>query len=987
MGKETCRLLAPLGLKVNAQETPLAVEGAVEFQWRLASVSPGAYQSAYRVVLRAESRELLWDSGKVLSARQLQIPYEGRALEPFARYFWRVMVWDVEGNASPWSEEAAFETGPLSAEDWRCGWIACGQRDDPLAGAKWMGVESTPGEAVDFSLDFTAPEDFQQAVFDGTAFARWELYCNGILCRRMNSSWKQDGTSPIRYADLSEYIKPGGNALLFRVWADERGRASAISRFTVRGASGERTYESGRDWRVSGHPAPCVGNYGDAPWGVLQRRGRAPLFRREFTLASAVRRARLYYCGLGYAACAINGAPVDDSVLTTEYSQYGKSVYFNAVDVSGLLREGGNCLAVELGRGYYASGKDWIGEQPEHGEPKLLLLLRIWLADGSVACVGSDGDWRCALGATLDDSVWYGEKFDARLVEDGWDMPGFDDAHWLRAEKASAPRGALRARATQPVRVTERLAPVLVEQPGPDVFVYDFGKITAGWASLRVVEPRGTRIKLTYGERLLENGRVDMERRCAIFQLWEPGQTDIYVCRGAEMEEWTPKFSYKGYRYVEVQGLDHAIELRGLALHNDLAQTGRFCCSNELFNRIHGLVAPTMLNNFNSIPTDTPAYEKRGWTGDAQSICETALLNLDAQGFFRKYVRDLIDSQNADGAIPDTCPGPLYYPPAPEWMCAMSFIPYWLWMRCGDERTLRACYAAMRRYADYERGRLVDGLSSNLHYGDWNSPAGSRPPEGSTFSATAFVYRVLKTTEEVARFLGREDEASHYALAAREMREDIHRRFFDAKTLLYHTDVPCGFRQTPTVLALAFGIAPEEKRRDIARALAAAIRLCDGGHLSTGCMGLKYLLPSLSEYGEAETAFAIVNRTDFPSWGYWLANGATTCWETWDTDARSLDHFYFGTVDDWFYGSLAGILPLEPGYRAFRVKPVPCGDLRFVNARVDTPYGEIAVEWRREAGRFALDVRVPVNTTAEICALGGTRAVVGSGEHHYEEEL
>ena len=152
MGKETCRLLTPLGLKANAQETPLAVEGAVEFQWRLASVSPGAYQSAYRVVLRAESRELLWDSGKVLSARQLQIPYEGRALEPFARYFWRVMVWDVEGNASPWSEEAAFETGPLSAEDWRCGWIACGQRDDPLAGAKWMGVESMPGEAVDFPL-------------------------------------------------------------------------------------------------------------------------------------------------------------------------------------------------------------------------------------------------------------------------------------------------------------------------------------------------------------------------------------------------------------------------------------------------------------------------------------------------------------------------------------------------------------------------------------------------------------------------------------------------------------------------------------------------------------------------------------------------------------------------------------------------------------------------------------------------------------------
>ena len=294
-----------------------------------------------------------------------------------------------------------------------------------------------------------------------------------------------------------------------------------------------------------------------------------------------------------------------------------------------------------------------------------------------------------------------------------------------------------------------------------------------------------------------------MERRCAVYQLWEPGQVDIYVCRGGGEEEWTPKFSYKGFRYVEVQGLDHPIALQGLPLHNDLARTGCFHCSNELLDRIHGLVVPTMLNNFNSIPTDTPAYEKRGWTGDAQTICETALLNLDAQRFFRKYVRDLLDCQDDTGAIPDTCPGPLYYPPTPEWMCAMTFIPYWLWMRCGDESALRECWEGMRRYADYELERLEDDLSSDLYYGDWNSPAGSRPPEGSVFSATAFVYRVLDVTAEVARFLGKDADAARYALAARKMRKNINRRFFDAETLLYHTDVPCGFRHTPTELALA----------------------------------------------------------------------------------------------------------------------------------------------------------------------------------------
>lgn len=982
-----CKLSSPLSLKVNAQDAPLLVEGALEFQWRTSAAATNVRQSAYKIVLRAEGCETVWDSGKVVSGSQIGIPYAGRTLEPFSRYHWRVMVWDDEGNASPWSEEASFETGPLCAQDWRCSWIGCDIVDDPFDGARWMGAQTAPGEATDFVCTFAAPDDFQQAVLDGTAFKSWELYGNGALCLRMNSEWKQDGSSPVRYFDLSEHVRPGENEVRFRVRADESGRAAAIARLAVRGASGERVYVSGRDWRVGERPATAVGDYGDAPWGRLRRRGRAPLLRRAFVIPSAVRRARLYFCGLGYAACAINGSPVDDSVLSTEYSQYGKGVYFNAADVTGLLHTGGNCVAVELGRGHYAAGPDWIGEQSECGEPKLLLLLRIWLEDGAVVSIGSDAGWRCALGGTLDDSVWYGEKYDARLMPEGWNLPGFDDAHWQQASAVSAPTGVLRARVTPPVRVTERLAPVCVEHPLPGVFVYDFGKVTAGWAKLRVSEPRGTRIKLTYGERLLENGRVDMERRCAVFQFWEPGQTDIYVCRGGGNEEWTPKFSYKGYRYVEVQGPDHEIELLGLSLHSDLARTGSFRCSSELLNRIHGLVAPTMLNNFHSIPTDTPAYEKRGWTGDAQTICEAALLNLDAQGFFRKYVRDLIDSQNASGAIPDTCPGPLYYPPAPEWMCAMSLVPYWLWMRCGDERVLRDSYAAMRRYADYEINRLEDGLSSNLHYGDWNSPAGPRPPEGSTFSATAFVYRVLKVTEQVARFFGQEEDASRYAHAAQNVRDGINRRFFDAETLLYHTQVPCGFRQTPTVLALAFGIAPEEKRSDIAHALAAAIRTHDGGHLSTGCMGLKYLLPVLSELGEAETAFEIIHRTDYPSWGYWLANGATTCWETWGTDARSLDHFYFGSVDDWFYGSLAGIQPLEPGYRAFQVKPVPCGGLQFACASVNTPYGRIDVEWRRKAGRFMLNVSVPANANAEIHMPGGTRFSVGSGNHLFEEAL
>ena len=340
-----------------------------------------------------------------------------------------------------------------------------------------------------------------------------------------------------------------------------------------------------------------------------------------------------------------------------------------------------------------------------------------------------------------------------------------------------------------------------------------------GWDEIRVSEKPGTRLKLTYGEKLLENGRVDMQTKCGIYQFWEPAQTDIYICSGGD-ERWTPKFSYKGYRYVEVVGVDHEIGITGLAFHNDIRQTGTFSCSNPLFNQIHELVTPTILNNFHSIPTDTPTYEKRGWTGDAQSICDTVLTNLDAQSFFTKWLRDLADSQNSDGAVPDTCPGPVFYPPAPEWMCAIVMLPYQMYLHCGDKAVLHTYYPNMKRYTDYELNRLNDGMSSNLYYGDWNSPAGSCPPEGSAFNATCFVYRILTIMRQIADVLKQDADAARYQAAAEQMRQNLNTRFFNKTQMLYHTEIPVGFRQTPTVLPLAFGIAPEKLRGGIAVSLA-----------------------------------------------------------------------------------------------------------------------------------------------------------------------
>lgn len=983
--------IVPIALKTNARVNPIGIDTLPLFQWKLFAQKKNCYQSAYQIVVRDEGGEIIWDSGKVCSDRQLQIPYGGEQLFSMMPYRWRVMVWDQDDVFSEWSEEARFEMGLLKPSDWLAQWIGGNTDYNPLNGLWWIGGHVQPGQTVDFIRAVSIQKPLQQAVFDGTAFESWELFCNGMLCRKMNTEWKQDGTSPIRYADITEYFHKGENILKFRVTADGQGRNSVIGRLLLR-------YEDGKEvciptderWMILCEerqtPAVVTGTYGDKPWGKPKRRGPAPLLRKVFDVAENVLRARLYVCGLGYGVYTINGRPVTDAVLQTEYSQYHKTVYYHSFDVTSLLLPGENCLGAELGRGYYSYHKDWIGTMEEQDEPKLLLQMVIWMDDGRCQTVVSGSDWKTIDGPTVDDSIWYGEKYDARLLPVGWDKPEFDDLSWKSVRLMEAPGGRLRAAALPPIRAAGELPPVRITAPMPEVRVYDFGKITAGWASICVKEAPGTRIKLTYGEKLLENGRVDMQTKCAVFQFWEPAQTDIYVCSGRK-ERWAPKFSYKGFRYIEVEGVDHEISITGLPLHNDLKRTGYFSCSNELFNRIHNLITPTILNNFHSIPTDTPTYEKRGWTGDGQLICDTALLNLDSQTFFRKWLQDLADSQNDNGAIPDTCPGPVYYPPAPEWMCAMVVIPYQLYLHCGDEAVLAMYYLKMKRYTDYEIDRLQDGLSSNQFYGDWNSPAGSSPPEGSAFNATCFVYWILTIMENIACVLEKETDAVQYRTVAKSMCQMLNSRFFDEMQMLYHTEIPAGFRQTPTVLPLAFGIAPPEKCQAIALSLSENIRMKDKNHLSTGCMGLKFLTPVLTEYGHADTAYRIVSQTDCPGWGYWLTKGATTCWETWDTDSRSYDHFYFGTIDNWFYQYLAGIRPVTAGYRTFQIKPYPCGDLTEVTASVETPYGTVSVGWKIADGIFLMNITVPVNTTARIVMPSGKVYRVGSGSYQYEEAI
>lgn len=417
MDEHLLKHMMPTVLKTNSRVDPLGIDTLPPlFQWQLCTQHENCYQSAYRIVVMESGGRVVWDSGKVLSDQQIQIPYSGEALRSMTRYCWRVIVWDQSDVPSEWSEDAAFETGLLHPEDWSAAWIGGNSEFDPFAGLHWIGCSAEAGQSVDFCRTFALEKPLQQAIFDGTAFACWELFCNGVLYRRMNTDWKQDGTSPIRYADLTEYLNIGENTLCLRVTADEQGNTAAIGKLLVRFEDGEDIcIQTDADWTAQGIPAQIVGSYGDTPWGKPKRRGPAPLLRKEFSLDGRVARARLYVCGLGYGVYTINGESVTDAVLQTEYSQYHKTVYYHTFDVTKLLRSGENCIGAELGRGYYSFHKDWIGIMAEQDEPKLFLELKIWMADGCCVSVASGADWKTTDGPTVDDNIWYGDKYDARL--------------------------------------------------------------------------------------------------------------------------------------------------------------------------------------------------------------------------------------------------------------------------------------------------------------------------------------------------------------------------------------------------------------------------------------------------------------------------------------------------------------------------------------------------------------------------------------------
>jgi alpha-L-rhamnosidase len=767
-----------------------------------------------------------------------------------------------------------------------------------------------------------------------------------------------------------------------RVW-DVDGKVSEFSK----SAWFEMALLDPSDWqarwiqRKSNGAVPDAQTFDDHP---------APLLRKEFVLAKKVARARVYVSGLGYYELHLNGEKVGDHVLDPGWTSYSKRVLYSTYDITKQLKPGRNAVGIMAGNGWFnllplaMGGRIMLRDFLTVGAPRAIVHLAIDFQDGSSQIITSDETWRVGDGPIIRNGEYLGEVYDARREPTGWDKAGFDDSSWASAIVATEPKlGPLCAQTAPPIGITRILKPKKITEPKPGVFIFDFGQNFAGWARLRVQGPAGTRVRLRFGELLYPDGTLNgmtsvfgqnkwggkdyvydgMGKPKTAFQL------DEYVLKGQGNEEFTPHFTFHGFRYVEITGFPgkpNAHSLTGLRLNSDVAAAGSFKCSNPLFNQIQDMVLRTELSNLFSVQSDCPHREKLGYGGDIVASSEMGMLNFDMCRFYTKSALDLADAVQPNGGFTETSPyvgihdeglggesGPV------GWGTAEPLLLCQLRQYYGEQRPMAAQYAATKKWIGFLQTNAPDGILDN---GISDHESLERPP--TALSGTAFYYLNVRLFEQMARALGNAEDARAAEVLAQKIKTAFNHKFLQPGTGRYDSGL-----QSSQAFALYDGLVPDDERPLALNILIQNIATHQD-HLTTGIFGTKYMLNSLSDAGRADVAYDMVNQKTFPGWGYMIDRGATTLWEHWafSDDTYSHNHPMFGSVSEWFYKGLAGIKPAPDavGFDKIIIEPEPVGDLKWVKASYDSVHGKVVSEWSRKQDHFKLHVHVPIGAMATL---------------------
>ncbi len=701
----------------------------------------------------------------------------------------------------------------------------------------------------------------------------------------------------------------------------------------------------------------------------------APYFRKNFNAAKKIKAARAYIAVAGLYELSINGMKVGNHRLDPVYTRFDRRTVYTSYDVTTQLKMGNNVIGVLLGNGWYnlqSTAVWYFHKAPWRARPTFCMDLRITYDDGSIETITSGKDWKTSLSPIVFNSIYTGEHYDARLEQPGWNTIDFDDSKWDNVINRAAPSPNIVTEAMHPIRNVEEVSANSIRQINDTMYIFDLGRNIAGVSQLNVKGETGTIIHLKHGERLYENGRVDLSNIDVHYRpadKSDPFQTDIFILSGKGEETFMPRFNYKGFQYVEVTSNKPITltkeSLHGYFMHSDIPVLGDVKSSNPIIDKIWSATNHSYLSNLFGYPTDCPQREKNGWTGDAHIAIETGLYNFDGITIYEKWLADHRDEQQPNGVLPAIIPTSGWgyeWANGLDWTSTIAIIPWNIYMFYGDTKLLDDCYDNIKRYVDHVNELSPSGLTS-WGLGDW-VPVKSKSSVELTSSAYYFVDATILAKS--AKLLGKKDDFITYSALADKIKNAINTKYLNKETGIYGS----GF-QTELSVPLFWGLVPSQLKEKVSENLAKRVA-ADNFHLDVGLLGSKAVLNALSENGYADVAYKIASQETYPSWGWWIVNGASTLYENWPINNKSdasLNHIMFGEIGAWFYKALGGINPdpENPGFRNVLIEPHFVEGLNHFEVTHLGPNGTISSSWKRLANKILYTLTIPANSTATVC--------------------
>lgn len=1029
----------PAHLRVNDLPAPLGLDDpAPRFSWQLDDPAAGAKQSAYEIqvasnaALLAQDKADVWTSGRVSSSASLGIRYSGPALAASTHYLWRVKLWNAAGKAYAPSAVSSFETGLMNAAAWKASWIGYLTPEETAVrqtAATWVASPDTK------TLVAEKPKQeryaYRQTIHLNAPVRRATLYVTGqdtvaawvngeqvlteqplLACKQM--PWKKFVAVPVK-------LHPGQNTLAVEVLhyvENPNGMATGtpppmMATLVAENADGSwSSFGSDTTWKSATHaangwtaagfddsqwktavPAETAGKMLTEPLGKPWLPGTVKELRRSFAVSAPIRSARLYATALGVYEVYLNGQRVGNDVMAPGWTDYRQFVHSQSYDVTALLQPGENALGALLGPGWYASPLEWFQQPNNYGltPPALRAQLRIEHTDGAVEWIATDDQWQARASSIVFSEIYDGETQDARLFDPTWNLIQNRQKNWQKALVVEPAAVKIVAENFQPIRVERTLHPKAITEPRPGVWIFDFGQNLSGVATLRASGPAGSRVQLRFGEMLNPDGTLYTEN------LRTAKATDTFILAGksGDKEEFTPHFTFHGFRYVELTGLPETPQKDTLsvsAFHTDAPFTARLVTGNAMINQLWSNITWGQRSNFIGLPTDCPQRDERlGWMADAQVFWRTAGYNMDLAAFSRKFSADMRSTQSGTPYYGIFAPGTIQpvSGSGAGWSDAGVIIPYTSWLQTGDQSILAENWAAMELYMNAIAQANPDGLwknESGIPFGDWLSPEGKTD---YVLIATASWAWDATLMRRMAHALGKSDDEQKYEALFAKIRAAFQQKFIHPDGFIPGADnspsifgginnpnakSAGGDTQTSYVLALHMNLLPENLRAAAAKRLVEKIH-ANHDLLGTGFLGTPYLLEELTRAGYKDLAYKLLLNTGYPSWGYMVEHGATTMWERWNGDQmisdpamNSYNHYAYGAVADWIYRYAASIdaSSEDPGFHTVVLNPHFDPRLGSLSFTYDSAYGQIHSEWVVRGSAADWRITIPANATGWI---------------------